>query len=84
MRSELVFGAMKQVPNRFLLTNIAAKATRKLHRPSTRIQETMDDVFERFSHTDPVARMLKTRNAQPLHPAKSARPPFTSRTEAAA
>jgi hypothetical protein len=49
MRSELVFGAMAYVSNRFLLTNLAAKATRRLHRPNTRIEDTTNDVFVRFS-----------------------------------
>jgi hypothetical protein len=48
MRSELVFGAMTRVSNRYLLTKLAAKATRKLHRPNTRIQETTNDVLMHF------------------------------------
>jgi len=48
MRSDLVFGAMTQVSNRFLLTRVAAHATRKLHRPNTRIEDTANEVFERF------------------------------------
>jgi hypothetical protein len=35
MSSELVFGAMAHVSNRFLLTNLASKATRKFHGPNT-------------------------------------------------
>jgi hypothetical protein len=31
MRLDLVFGAMKQVSNRFLLAKVLAKATRALH-----------------------------------------------------
>ena len=54
MRSERVFAAMTYVPNRFRLTKLAAAATRKFHRPSTRIQETMDEVFLRFSQTNPM------------------------------
>jgi hypothetical protein len=55
MRSDLVFGATAYISNRFLLTKLAAKATRKLHRPNTRIQETMNDVFVRFGHANPMA-----------------------------
>ena len=55
MRSDLVFGATAYVSNRFLLTKLAAKATRKLHRPNTRIQETMNDVFARFGRAYPIA-----------------------------
>ena len=50
MRSELVFAAMAYISNRLLLTTLAAKATRKLHRPNTRIEDTTNDVFARFSY----------------------------------
>ena len=55
MRSELVFSAMTYVSNRFLLTRLASKATRKFHRPNTRIQNTTNDVFECFTRTNPLA-----------------------------
>jgi hypothetical protein len=54
MRSELVFGAMTFVSNRFLLTRVAATTTRKLHRPNTRIQDTANEVFGRFRHANPL------------------------------
>jgi len=54
MRSELIFGAIAHVPNRFLLTKLAAKATRKFHRPNTRIQDTTNDVFVHFSRSSPI------------------------------
>ncbi len=53
MRSELVFGAMAHISNRFLLTKLASKATRKFHRPNTRIQDTTNEVFVRFSRSSP-------------------------------
>jgi hypothetical protein len=62
MRSELIFGAMTHASNRFLLTKLAAKATRKLHRPNTRIQDTTNDVLMYFSRCSPLA-------AIPLRPA---------------
>lgn len=55
MRSDLVFDAMAYISNRFLLSKLAAKATRKFHRPNTRIQETMNDVFVRFGRANPMA-----------------------------
>jgi hypothetical protein len=67
MRSELVFRAMTQVPNRLLLVKLAAKATRILHRPNSRIEETMNDVFERFSHVSPTACVPDIENVQLLH-----------------
>jgi hypothetical protein len=55
MRSELIFSAMAYVSNRYLLAMLASKAARKLHRPNTRIQETANDVFARFSGATPIA-----------------------------
>jgi hypothetical protein len=66
MRSERVFGAMVYVPNRFLLTKLVAAATRKFHRPNTRIQETMDEVFVRFSQAYPIAEAEETGNVRRL------------------
>jgi hypothetical protein len=66
MRSELVFGALAHVSNRFLLTRVAARATRKFHRPNTRIQETMDEVFVRFGQANPLAVIRETNNVEPL------------------
>jgi hypothetical protein len=62
MRSELVFGAITNVSNRFLLANAAARATRKFHRPNTRIQETTNEVLERFGLANPIAGMARTDN----------------------
>jgi hypothetical protein len=56
---------MANVPNRFLLTNLAAKATRKLHRPNTRIVETTNDVLVWFSRANPLAAAPNTNNSQP-------------------
>lgn len=66
MRSERVFAAMTYVPNRFLLTKLAAAATRKFHRPNTRIQETMDEVLLHFSLANPMAEAEESENAGPL------------------
>jgi hypothetical protein len=64
MRSELVFGAMAHVPNRFLLTKLAATATRKFHRPSARIQETVTEVLLRFNHVSPIPQTQESNNVQ--------------------
>jgi hypothetical protein len=66
MRSELVFGATTYVSNRFLLTRLASKAIRKLHKPNARIEDTTNDVFERFSHANPLARASYVDNLQPF------------------
>jgi hypothetical protein len=54
MRSDLIFGAMAHVSNRYLLTKLASKATRKFHRSNTRIQDTTNDVFVHFSRSSPI------------------------------
>jgi hypothetical protein len=66
MRSELVFGATTYVSNRFLLTRLASKAVRKLHKPNTRMEDTTNDVFVRFSHSNPLAGAPYVHNLQPL------------------
>ena len=45
MRSKLVFDAGQNIENRFLLSSTAMKATRKLHMPSTRTEDTVNRVL---------------------------------------
>ncbi len=49
MRSDRVFPAVRAVQNRYLLCQLAAQATRKFHRPNTRVQDTMNEVLNRFA-----------------------------------
>ena len=49
MRSDRVFDAVETLRNRYMLCQLASKATRKFHRPNTRIQETMNQVFGRIA-----------------------------------
>jgi hypothetical protein len=69
MRSDLVFGAMTHLPNRYLLCQVASKASRKLHRPGSRMQDTANDVLARFSLENPIAgeRALPGPKRGPLH-----------------
>jgi len=53
MRADLTLMALAHESNRYLLTRMIAKATRKLHRPNTRLQDTMNDAFQRFSCSKP-------------------------------
>jgi len=53
MRSDLVFGALSNVSNRYQLCQLASKATRKLHKPNTRLQDTTNEVLNRFQTTIP-------------------------------
>jgi hypothetical protein len=45
MRSELVYSAGIQIPNRFLLTTLTIKAVQSLHINSTRTEDTANRVF---------------------------------------
>ncbi len=54
MRSDLIFDALTHVSNRYQLCRLAATATRRLHKPRSRIQDTMNDVLMRFSKSSPV------------------------------
>ncbi len=54
MRSDLIFGALTHVTNRYELCQLAAKATRKLHKPNTRLQDTTNEVLDRFRDTVPM------------------------------
>jgi hypothetical protein len=54
MRSDLIFGALTHVKNRYELCQLASKATRKLHKPNTRLQDTTNEVLDRFKDSIPV------------------------------
>jgi hypothetical protein len=54
MRSDLIFGALAHVRNRYELCQLAAKATRKLHKPTTRLQDTANEVLVRFHENNPI------------------------------
>ena len=47
--------ALAYESNRYRLTRLVANATRKLHRPNTRVQHTMNDVFKWFGRSKPGA-----------------------------
>jgi hypothetical protein len=84
MRSEQVFGAMAHVPNRFLLTKLAATATRKFHRPQARIQETIAEVLLRFSHGSPIPRTQESSNVQLFRRVERTHKPRINQSQAVA
>jgi hypothetical protein len=61
MRSDKIFGALDRVQNRYKLCQLTAQATRKFHRPNTRVQETMNEVLERFSTSADLERKRATQ-----------------------
>jgi hypothetical protein len=68
MRSDLIFGALAHLENRYQLCQLASKATRKLHKPNTRLQDTTNEVLTRFHQNNPAAEVLKTQKQAPgLH-----------------
>ena len=68
MRSDRVFDAVETLRNRYMLCQLASKATRKFHRPNTRIQETMNEVLERIAVSERQAVL-----AEPEHFAEAQR-----------
>ena len=73
MRSDLVFRALSQVSNRYRLCQLASKATRKLHKPNTRLQDTTNEVLCRFESTNPgAAASEEAPAAQPVERRRAA------------
>ena len=70
MRSDLIFGALTHVNNRYQLCQLASKATRKLHKPNTRLQDTTNEVLDRFKDAQP---MDVARVDEPLETVASVR-----------
>ncbi|HVN93884.1 MAG TPA: DNA-directed RNA polymerase subunit omega [Terracidiphilus sp.] len=71
MRSDLVFKALSHVSNRYQLCTLASKATRKLHKPNTRLQDTTNDVLSRFEESNPEAGTPE--EAPAVHPVERRR-----------
>lgn len=67
-RSDLVFAARVHLPNRYRLCRLVALGTRKLHKPSSRIQDTINDVLARLAapSTQPAAPVPGNDSASPI------------------
>jgi hypothetical protein len=73
MRSDLVFKVLSHVSNRYQLCQLASKATRKLHKPNTRLQDTTNEVLNRFEVANPEAEMPEEAPAaQPVERRRAA------------
>jgi hypothetical protein len=73
MRSDLVFGALSHVSNRYQLCQLASKATRKLHKPNTRLQDTANEVLARFHTVNPGSLApVEASAAQPVETRRAA------------
>jgi hypothetical protein len=60
------------VKNRYQLCQLAAKATRKLHKPNTRLQDTTNDVLARFHDSNPAAHALAVKHSAPVQDRRAA------------
>ncbi|HVJ07099.1 MAG TPA: hypothetical protein VM554_01825 [Acidisarcina sp.] len=72
MRSDLIFGALAHVTNRYQLCQLASKATRKLHKPNTRVQDTTNDVLIRFHHDSPASSLGEMQDASQIQQRRAA------------
>ena len=63
MRSHLIFGALSPVQNRYMLCQLVSKATRKFHRPATRVQDTMNDVLYRFAASNKPSSVMASESS---------------------
>lgn len=59
-RSDLVYGAQAQLPDRYRLCRFAALATRRLHKSSDRIQDTINDVLVHLGEPQTQTGLLAT------------------------
>jgi hypothetical protein len=80
MRSDLIFGALTHVTNRYQLCQLAAKATRKLHKPNTRLQDTTNEVLDRFKDTVPMDDGTEP-TVEKIHPAELADKTHVEKTQ---
>jgi hypothetical protein len=72
MRSDLIYNSLKPVNNRYMLCQLVSKATRKFHRPNTRIQDTMNDVLMRVGKADEQEAVITVPPGQVAEPQRRA------------
>lgn len=78
MRADLTFMALAGESNRYQLTKSVAKATRMLHCPNTRVQNTMNEAFKWFGCFKPGAAeaSITRRDSSVCPPAPRRDPAF--------
>jgi hypothetical protein len=72
MRSNLIYDALDTVNNRYLLCQLVSKATRKFHKPNTRIQETMNDVLVRVGDAGEAEQVIAVTAEKVAEPQRRA------------
>ncbi len=63
MRSDKVFGAVHTLQNRYLLCQVASKATRKFHKPNTRVEDTTNEILNRICSNERDSVLAEPANA---------------------
>jgi hypothetical protein len=78
MRADLTSIALADESNRYQLTKSVAKATRALHRPNTRVQDTMNEAFKWLGRFKPGAAKasITSKDSSVLPPAPCPDPAF--------
>ena len=71
MRSELVQAVLNRESNCYALCHLLAKATRSLHRPNTRVQDTMNGALQLLAQEQPQtkSRIIEMPPAESLRAA---------------
>jgi len=72
VRSDLIYDALDTVRNRYLLCQLISKATRKFHKPNTRVQETMNDVLVRVGKAGEANDVIEVAAIQVAEPQRRA------------
>jgi hypothetical protein len=72
MRSDLIYDALDTVRNRYLLCQLISKATRKFHKPNTRVQETMNDVLVRVGNAHQANSVIEVATVKVAEPQRRA------------
>jgi hypothetical protein len=72
MRSDLIYDALDTVRNRYLLCQLISKATRKFHKPNTRVQETMNDVLVRVGKAEEAQTVIEVATVKVAEPQRRA------------
>jgi hypothetical protein len=72
MRSDLIYDALDTVRNRYLLCQLISKATRKFHKPNTRVQETMNDVLVRVGKAEEPETVIEVATVKVAEPQRRA------------
>ena len=65
MRSEIIFEALRTT-NRFAFCHLLSKAVRKLHKPSTRVQDTANNALRLLAGAEQEERSIAPKNANDM------------------